>query len=173
MLNKQAIYRKTPKGVEAIAHRQLDLALKLRPLLIMVDGKRNFSELAALATVVGDCEQLVSLLVQDGLIEPVSAVLPVGAEPAAPAALVPATAPAAPAALVVASLLEAKRVSSHLLNDLLGPTAEELCMKIESADNLAEFVRAVKRARDVVRDIRGGSAADRFIAQVELHTQQA
>lgn len=170
MLNKQAIYRKTPKGVEAIAHRQLDLALKLRPLLIMVDGKRNFSELAALATVVGDCEQLLSQLVQDGLIEPVSAVLPVGAEPAAPAALVPAT---APAALVVASLLEAKRVSSHLLNDLLGPTAEELCMKIESADNLAEFVRAVKRARDVVRDIRGGSAADRFIAQVELHTPQA
>ncbi len=170
MLNKEAIYRKTPKGVEAIAHRQLDLALKLRPLLIMVDGKRNFSELAALATVVGDCEQLLSQLVQDGLIEPVSAVLPVGAEPAAPAALVPAT---APAALVVASLPEAKRVSSHLLNDLLGPTAEELCMKIESADNLAEFVRAVKRARDVVRNIRGGSAADRFIAQVELHTPQA
>ena len=170
MLNKQAIYRKTPKGVGAIAHRQLDLALKLRPLLIMVDGKRNFSELAALATVVGDCEQLLSQLVQDGLIEPVSAVLPVGAEPAAPAALVPAT---APAALVVASLPEAKRVSSHLLNDLLGPTSEELCMKIESADNFAEFVRAVKRARDVVRDIRGGSAADRFIAQVELHTPQA
>ncbi|MBI5907250.1 MAG: hypothetical protein Q7S97_14090 [Polaromonas sp.] len=170
MLDKQAIYHKTPKGAQAIANRQSGLSPKLRSLLIMVDGKRASPELAALTTAAGDCEQMLSQLAQDGLIEPVGGALPVSAVPdAAPSERVATT----PASLVAASLPEAKRFTSHLLVDMLGPTSDVLCMKIESAGNLAEFVSAVKRARDIVRDIKGVSAAERFIAQVELHTPQA
>ncbi|MDO9419414.1 MAG: hypothetical protein Q7T66_02005 [Herminiimonas sp.] len=170
MLDKQAIYHKTPKGAQAIANRQSGLSPKLRSLLIMVDGKRAYPDLTALTTADGDCEQMLSQLVQDGLIEPVGGTLPVGAASDAP---FPERVATTPAPLVAASLPEAKRFTSHLLVDMLGPTSDVLCMKIESAGNLAEFVSAVKRARDVVRDIKGASAAERFIAQIEPHTPQA
>jgi hypothetical protein len=170
MLDKQAIYHKTPKGAQAIANRQSGLSPRLRSLLIMVDGKRAYPELTALTTAAGDCEQMLSQLAQDGLIEPVGGTLPVSAAPDAPLSESVAT---TPAPLVAVSLPEAKRFTSHLLVDMLGPTSDVLCMKIESAGNLAEFVSAVKRARDVVRDIKGASAAERFIAQIEPHTPQA
>jgi hypothetical protein len=164
MLNKQAIYRKTPKGAEAMANRQVGLAPKLRSLLIMVDGKRGYVELTALASVVGDCEQWLSQLADDGLIEPIT-----GAALAAPASAAAAT----PAPSIAATLPEARRFASRFLTEMLGPSSEVLCMKIESAANLADFVVAVKRARDTVRDVKGAQAAERFVAQVELHTPLA
>ena len=168
MIDKQAIYHKTPKGMEAIANRHSGLAPKLRSLLIMVDGKRSYADLAGLATVVGDCEQLLLQLQQEGMIEMIGA-----AAGGAPGASAPDMAPTAPAPLIAASLPEAKRFSSHLLEQILGPTSDVLCLKIEAAKDLASFVSAIKRARDVVRDIRGPAAAERFIAQVELHTPEA
>lgn len=170
MLNKQAIYHKTAKGTEAIANRHSGLPPKLRSLLIMVDGKRSYTDLSGLGGVFGDCEAMLSQLADDGLIETGVSAAPVAASVAAPA--VGQTKAAAPAALILTSLPEAKRVASHLLLDMLGPTSDVLCMKIEAAHNLAEFVTAVKRARDIVRDIKGGHAAERFIEQVELRTPQ-
>ena len=165
MLNKRAIYHKTAKGTEAIANRHSGLPPKLRSLLIMVDGKRSYNELAVLGSVLGDCEALLSQLADDGLIEGAGSAAPT----AAAADLMEAT---TPAVLVATSLPEAKRFASHLLMDMLGPTSDVLCMKIEEAHDMAEFVTAVKRARDIVRDIKGGHAAERFVEQVELHTPQ-
>lgn len=166
MLNKQAIYHKTAKGTEAIANRHSGLPPKLRSLLIMVDGKRSYTDLSGVGAILGDFEALLSQLAEDGLIE--------AAASAVPAAVAANHAEAtAPAALVVTSLPEAKRVASNLLMDMLGPSSDVLCMKIEAAHNLAEFVSAIKRARDIVREIKGGHAAERFVEQVELHTPQA
>lgn len=187
MASKQTIYRKTPKGKDAIANRQSGLAPKLRSLLILVDGKRGDAELTELVMAAGDGEQLLSQLARDGLIEPAggaalpAAPVPAVPVPAAPVAVVPevsASRPAAtePAALeppVALTLSEAKRLASRLLIEMLGPTSDVLCMKIESAGNLADFVSAVKRAKDIVRDIKSVPAAERFIAQVERHMPQA
>jgi hypothetical protein len=169
MFNKQAIYHKTPKGMEAIANRQSGLAPRLRSLLIMVDGKRSFPDLAALT---GECEALLEQLVKDGMIEPVGGAAPVAAGPVStwPDSQALST---SPTPLVVVSLPEAKRCATRLLVELLGPTSEVLCMKIESAGNLADFVSAVKRAREIVRDVKGAGAAERFIAEIEPHTPQA
>ncbi len=168
MLNKQAIYHKTPKGAEAIANRQSGLGPRLRPLLIMVDGKRSFTDLAALT---GECEALLDQLVAEGLIEPVGGAPAAAAGPAAgrPEAH---SAPTAPTPQVVVSLPEAKRCATRMLVDMLGPTSEMLCLKIESARTLADFVTAVKRARELVRDVKGAAAAERFINEVEPHTPQ-
>uniref|UniRef100_UPI0017EDE4CF hypothetical protein n=1 Tax=Polaromonas sp. TaxID=1869339 RepID=UPI0017EDE4CF len=173
MLDKLAIYHKTPQGMEAIANRQSGLGPRLRSLLIMIDGKRSFSDLAALTV---ECEALLQQLAQDGLIEPVPGM-------AAAVAAAPATGPAAnwpesqaavtaPTPLVVVSLPEAQRCATRLLVELLGPTSEVLCIKIEAAGNLADFVAAVKRARELVRDVKGAAAAERFIAEIESHTPQ-
>lgn len=169
MFNKQAIYHKTPKGVESIANRHSGLGPRLRSLLIMIDGKRSFADLTALT---GECEALLEQLAQDGMIEPVGGAAPVASGPASswPDSQSAAT---APTPLVVVSLPEAKRCAARLLVEMLGPTSEVLCMKIESAGNLADFVSAVKRAREIVRDVKGTASAERFIAEIEAHTPQA
>jgi hypothetical protein len=169
MFNKQAIYHKTPKGMESIANRHSGLGPRLRSLLIMIDGKRSFSDLNALT---GECEALLAQLAQDGMIEPAGGTAPASAGPSSswPDSQAATT---APTPLVVVSLPEAKRVATRLLVEMLGPTSEMLCMKIESAGNLADFVSAVKRAREIVRDVKGAGAAERFIAEIEAHTPQA
>ena len=57
MISKNAVYRKSAKGTEAIANRQYGLGAKLRPVLILVDGKRKFEELVRLSSALGDTEQ--------------------------------------------------------------------------------------------------------------------
>lgn len=162
MANQNAIYRKTPKGVEAMASRQSGLAPRLRSLLIMVDGKRSYAELAAMAAALGSAEQFPQLE-NEGWIEPAVAdekVLP------PPESSTPPPSPVS-AAERAARLVKARSFTSHLLENTLGPVAEPLCIKIEAARNLADFVAAVRRARDIVREIKGDGEADRFIAQVE------
>jgi hypothetical protein len=167
MANQNAIYRKTPKGVEAMASRQSGLAPRLRSLLIMVDGKRSHAELAAMAAALGSAEQLLQLETE-GFMAPMAALentVPLPLEPGAP----PSSPPSAPmsAAERAARLVKARGFASHLLENTLGPVAEPLCIKIEAARSFADFVAAVKRARDIVREIKGDGEADRFIAQVE------
>lgn len=172
MLDKLAIYHKTPKGMEAIANRHSGLGPRLRSLLIMIDGKRSFTDLSALS---GECEALLEQLAQDGMIEPVAGVAVAAAPATAQASNWPElqAAVTAPTPVVVVSLPEAKRCATRLLVELLGPTSEVLCIKIEAARNLADFVVAVKRARELVRDVKGAAAAERFIAEIEAHTPQA
>lgn len=165
MPDKQVIFQKTQKGTDAIANRHSGLAPRLRSLLIMVDGKRTFTELAAMAAALGDSQRLSELEVE-GLIEPARA-----EEKTMPAALEAAGVQQQPAAAAspqrASNLAQAQRFSSHLLEQLLGPTAEPLCIKIESARDLADFVVVIKRAREIVREIKGSAEAERFVAQIE------
>lgn len=68
-MEAQAIYRKSDKGVEAIATRGHGVGGKLRMLLILVDGKKTVEELAKLAAGIGESAQLLEQLEAEGLIE--------------------------------------------------------------------------------------------------------
>ena len=70
MFDRNATYQKSPKGAEAIATRSAALAPKARSMLILVDGKRSFAELARLGQMLGDPERLLQDLSEQGLIEP-------------------------------------------------------------------------------------------------------
>lgn len=175
MINGQAVFRKSAKGISAIATRQAGLAPRLRSALIMVDGKRSAADLAKLVSVLGEPELLLNDLQAAGLIE-LALEIPdqdgssatrqrSAAASANPARLTPA----APAP----TLEGARRFASKLLIQTLGPSSEGLCLKIEGARNVAEFIVAVKRARDTVRDVKGQLAAQTFVEQVETHTPPA
>ncbi len=60
-----------------------------------------------------------------------------------------------------------KQRSANLVLALLGPTAQALCLRLEAAATVDEFVAAAKRAHAVVRDIRGEARARGFADQVE------
>lgn len=92
MIQKNLIYHKAAKGAEAIATRQHGLSPKLRSMLILIDGKRTFDDLARLSQMLGDTDELLGQLLDEGFIEPGGAApvhTPAASAPAPLAAGVP------------------------------------------------------------------------------------
>lgn len=161
MIQKNLVYHKSAKGSEAITTRQHGLSPRLRSTLIMIDGKRSFDELVKFSAS-GDTEELLSQLLDQGFIEPAA-----GAT-SAPAPLTSAPTPAL-ATRPALTLLEAQRFVSRRLTDLLGPNAEEICLRIEATKNLHDFQVAVARAEGVLRQFRSAQTAADFAAEVQSH----
>ena len=61
------VYRKTEKGQAEVRTRRNQLAMKLRSVLIMVDGKRSDDELAGM--IPGEARELLEVLLSEGYIE--------------------------------------------------------------------------------------------------------
>ena len=87
MVQKHSVFRKSALGAEALARRDAALALRLRSLLILVDGKRPVEELAKLSPTGPETDRLLEQLEQMGMIERAIAapVEPAEAADAAPA----------------------------------------------------------------------------------------
>jgi hypothetical protein len=161
VVHKNLVYRKSAKGAEAIATRQHGLAPKSRSVLILVDGKRSWDQLASLAQGLGSTEDLLVALVSDGFIEPV-AVAPVAA-----AATSSRPTAAAAGAERGPSLTDAGRFAVRRLTDLVGPNADDCCLRIEAAKNVREFGVAIKAAQEMLRQLRGTQAAEQFAAELQ------
>jgi hypothetical protein len=168
-MNKNAIYHKSAKGVEAIATRQHGLLPKQRSMLILIDGKKRFDELAKLSAMLGDTVQLLDELEAGGFIEAAAGAESAGAVPRPAIQPVTAPSPLAPEAPAI-SLPDAKRLAVRKLTDAMGPMAEELCLRIEAARTAAEFQTAVARAEGMVRQARGPVTAAAFAAEVAAHS---
>lgn len=171
MISKSAVYHKSARGSEALAKRDPALTPKLRSTLILVDGKRRFDELAKMAQVLGDAEQLLGALADLGFIEPAADGAP---EPVTMPTPIDVTGPASvpappPSQFPSVPLAEAKRFAVRRLTDLLGPTGESLCLRLEAARNAQEFMSAVHRAEAVLRDFNGAKVAAQFAADIEAH----
>lgn len=182
MVQKNTVFRKSAHGAEALAKRDPALTLRLRSLLILVDGKRSVEELAKLSPTGPETEQLVSQLDDLGMIEPAlaaappppasaEAATPAAAQAAAPAQAVQASAgpAAAPVQVRVVPLPEARQAASRRLTDLLGPQAEDLCLRIEGARTAQDLLAILKKAEVMVRSARGPEAAAEFHRHMEAH----
>ena len=159
MIQRNVIYHKSAKGVEAIATRQHGLSQKLRSMLIMIDGKHSADDLFRLSQMSGDAEQLLGQLLEQGFIEAGA----VAAASTAPAPLAAAT------GKQPGSLIEAQRFVVRRLTDILGPNAEELCLRIEAARNVHDFQIAVARAEGMLRQYVSSHTAAEFMAQAQAH----
>lgn len=160
MIQKNLVYRKSAKGAEAIATRQHGLSPKQRSILIMVDGKRSVDQLSLVAQVLGAADPLLAQLLDEGFIEPV----PGTESPAAPTSAV--AAPSPPTQTPV-TLDEARRYASRRLTALLGPNADQLCLRIEGARNVQDYRAAVSRAEGMLRHFVSASTATQFAADIQ------
>ncbi len=174
MINRSLAYRKSAKGVEAIANRQSGLAPKLRSVLIMVDGKKTGEELYKVCAALGDAQAMLAELVTGALIEPVtggSVAAAVSSAGAPAAAAAPAVAASASGFGAVSqpgpSLAEAKRLAVRLLKEILGPLADDSCIAVESSKDIEQYTAAVKKAYTLIRNVRGGEVAGRFGQEIE------
>jgi len=163
VIQKNLVYHKSAKGAEAIATRQHGLSPKLRSMLIMIDGKRSFDELLQVSQMLGNAEELLGQLLDQGFIEPGGSVI------SAPAPLSSAPAALGTAAGPALTLVEAQRFVSRRLTDLLGPNAEELCLRIEATRNVHDFQLAVGRAEGMLHQFVSSQTAAEFAAEVHAH----
>jgi len=154
-MDKETVYRKTGKGTEALAARGA-LAPRQRSLMILIDGRRNADELTTLGAACGDVAELLQALQSQGLIE-ITAQRAVAAEtrPAAAATTLP--------------LAQARSLAVRRLNDMLGPEATELCLRIEATRSPQEFHTAVRRVGSALRDVVGPQRAAQFVSELESH----
>lgn len=153
-MDKETIYRKTAAGADAIATRHAALGPRQRSLLILVDGRRNAGELATLVTAGGDAGELLQGLLAQGFIEPL---------PAARAA----AAPASPEAKPAMPLAQARSLAVRRLNDMLGPSATDLCLRLEAARSVQEFRATLRRTESTLRNIVGNQRAADFVSELE------
>lgn len=155
------IYRKSAKGQREIETREHRLPPRLRSALILVDGKRSDAELNSM--VMQPAETLAALLEQ-GFIEVAgtTAVREASRPAAAPAA---AAAPGRPAAAGAGEFESRRRAAVRELNDLLGPAAESLAIRIEKAKSLEELRPLLVNGAQMIAGFRGRGAAEAFAAR--------
>lgn len=152
-----AVLTKTPAGVAALGNRQSGLTPRQRSLLILVDGRRRVDELTKLGAGLGDVADLLVQLQAAGFVAEVDA------EGSGSSNALGASPPAA-AALATMSLEQARRRAAQQLTDLVGPTGEDLCIRIERARDPSQYLQAVRQAEAMIRTLRGPAAADAFHA---------
>ncbi|MFN9744062.1 MAG: hypothetical protein ACK57B_00245 [Betaproteobacteria bacterium] len=153
------IYRKTAKGLSEIETRANRLPPRLRSALIVVDGKRNLAELRPL---ILQPDETLAALAEQGFIEAVREAAPPPPPPPAPA---PAPAAAAGSAN---EFDQTRRAAVRTLNDLLGPAAESMAIKMEKARNLGELTPLLMQAAQAVANMRGRGAAEAFAKRFGL-----
>lgn len=154
------IYTKTADGQNEIETRARRLTPRARSTLILVDGKRSAEELGKL---VQQADETLQALLEAGLIE-VVATKSSAARDAAPAS--PAPAPAAAAApasgMALVEFEATRRDAVRAINDLLGPEAETLALRMERATDADQLRVALERAVAYIANARGGGAAAQF-----------
>lgn len=175
-------FRKTSKGLAEIETRANKLPVRLRSVLIMVDGRLQERELHR---VIGDAlGTLLQELLSGGFIEPVGgtgetgpgslpAAAPAPAPKAVPAAApAPAPAPAAEAAAAQATrslgpteFLALRREAVRSLTDQIGPMAEALAVKMENARGWNDLKPLLVIGAQILANTRGRAAAEAFAAR--------
>ncbi len=146
---------KSAKGQAALADRSLGLSPRLRPMLIMVDGKRRLSDLLTLGAALGDANAALTALAQGGFLE----VAPLPQAAVAPAQLPQAATEVVAPAPEVLTLAQARMRASRDVSDVLGPMGETVCVRLEEARTAADLLAAQQRALQIVGQARGSAAA--------------
>lgn len=157
-LNLTSVLRKTESGVDAIKIRDRALTPKQRMLLIQVDGSKSVAELLKSLSSPDEARQILGELLSTGYVHEPD--LPKAVVKAAPiAAKVPGNAPDA-------SVKPAVQRASRLLEGLLGPASEPLCLQLEKCTSLEQLTAKVQDIRQVVVSMRSERKADEFVAAV-------
>lgn len=155
-------YRKTDKGLAEIETRAFRLSPRLRTPLIMVDGRRDESELRRL--IPSQPDETLQALLDQGFIEVVAAPADAPSSGKRAAAAAP---PAEPAVDVNALPLpmrfeDIRRQAVRSLLDQAGPAAEGVAMKMEKTRNIQELRPLLNVARDILSTSTSQAAAATF-----------
>lgn len=154
-MGEAGVYRKTAAGQDEIVARSGSLALPVRRVLIMIDGKRTVGDLAQFLRA-GEIDSVIAELLQKGYIEPAAAAAPPTIAPA-PRTLSDVSDPSR-----FMSVDEAKRRVVRELTERLGPEAEYIALKVERCATVDELRARIREAERLLGTVIGEKAAQEF-----------
>jgi hypothetical protein len=155
---------KTPKGAEEIAKRTFGLNLKMRQLLILIDGKRGLTDLEKMMPSL-DVRGCINELSNDGFVQFVQNAgqqnLANSSQLSEPAAL---ELPSATTGVAVnaKNSREVIQRTANLITDTLGPNGNDFAMRVERCQSLDELRELVPQMFAVVEGVRGSRALADF-----------
>jgi hypothetical protein len=180
-MSTEQIYIKTPLGIDEIQNRTLNLAPRLRTMLIMIDGHKPVSVLKESAAKFACPEDFIESLLAAGLI----AKLGIAAESPAPVPAVVATAPVvssdsnAAAAITAAPTMPEQpiqdeyarfRVAKDFMNNAvvnsLGIKAFFFTLKLERAGTVDDLRGLVKPFQDALTKATSAAKADELTKEL-------
>jgi len=129
------VFKKTEQGEREIGTRVLNLPVKLRSLLIAVDGMKSGDELAKAFSAFGDVPAMLAELEQKGCIERVQ-VARVLKEPTVPA--------------VQVINKNAKMYMASYLYGILGPESDSIVSRIEKCSTNKDLAKMLDDCRDIL-----------------------
>lgn len=146
-MSADRVLRKTQTGEEEIKSRTLNLPVKLRSLLIAVDGKKTGGDLARSFGALGDVPALLADLEWQGCIEAVPETR----------ALRDIAAP-----VVHALNTEAKQYAANYLYGVLGPESESLVRRIEKCKTNEDLSKMLDECKEVLVSMGKPGKAEEF-----------
>lgn len=160
----QLVLHKTAKALQELRQRTFGLNPRVRQILILIDGRRAYHELARMmpAEELAHC---VRMLEEQGFVRraPEAGAQTAGARAqAAP----PSAATAPSAAPPQADLQALRRRVVRLLLDATGPHGDELALRLERSRSLDELRALIPAAASVVEAVAGRGASASFLERV-------
>ncbi len=168
----QTVFSKTDVGVEEITVAHGELTPKQRRVLIMIDGHRSVGDLAPMLKD-GEIDGIISLLLERGLISVLGTV--VGSKDmrgatklvSANDSLMRVTGVQPIVTVNEAAAIAPIRIAAvKVLQQFLGPTSDDMCIRIELCKTLNELHEVINRVADVLASTGGRKAQEAFREQV-------
>jgi hypothetical protein len=147
------IYVKTAAGRQALIERSEAMPRKYHFPFLMIDGVRDSTVILSASASHGFTSVDLHEMVQAGFI------VPRASETVVPSSAITSSQSTSNNPEQFAKL---KRNASRLLEDLLGPDAERLCLQIEECKNRQSFDVAINKMVDVLTQMRNASIAANY-----------
>jgi len=163
----EIFFDKSEKGKEELTTRKYQLPSKLRPLLVMVDGKQSASVLLKKVLGLGLTEDSFAILLEQGFIVQRANEL----NPSTVQAEVmpgPETKTRVLATMTPARSLALKNFFSETIKSKLGLRGFGLQLKVERADSIADFLVLGDTLIESIQKSKGGDIARQV--QLDLDT---
>lgn len=157
-MSTQDVFQKTGKGADELRTRRHGLSPRLRQLLILVDGKRDFAELSRMLPGPELVEQLAQLERGGFVSRPFDVPGPEAGEGA-----VAVPEPAAPPPPPAEDLRALRARVTRALLDTIGPNGDDLAIRIERARSVDELRALLPAVLSVVEACGGRSGVDGFL----------
>jgi hypothetical protein len=159
-MSTQDVFQKTGKGADELRTRRHGLSPRLRQLLILVDGKRDFAELSRMLPG-GELAEHLAQLERGGFVSRPFDLHEPDADAGFVAAPESAAAPAPPPVREDLRALRA-RVTRALL-DTIGPNGDDFAIRIERARSVDELRALLPAVLSVVEACGGRAGVDDFL----------
>lgn len=158
-------FDKSEKGKEELATRKHQLPSKLRPLLVMIDGKQAASDLLKKVAGLGLTEDSLNILLEQGFI-----VQRIVEQPASPAETIVVPVPKSKVLCTPtpARMLEIRNFFNETIKSKLGLRGFGLQLKAERADNIVDFLELGETLIESIQKSKGSEVARQIQTELEV-----